>query len=71
MCPHCGKGMNIPYVCDGTFRIIHNKSYKRVSSYMYDGCEQIFYVAILDGRLHVHSTKEDLNTILELLRNRD
>ncbi len=66
-CPHCGNEMDIPYVYDGTYEIIHKRFYnkdKRVQGG--DGCMYTFYVAILDGRLHVHRTKEDLQEFLRL-----
>ena len=65
MCPHCGKLMDIPYIYDGTYEIVHRETYYRNG--LQSGCTQTFHVAIIDGRLHVHKTKEDLNTTLKLL----
>jgi hypothetical protein len=67
-CPHCGKEMDIPYVYDGTYEILHTKEYYKGGSYAYGGCQEYYYVAILDGKLHVHRTKESLQEFLRVLR---
>jgi len=65
-CPHCGDEMDIPYVYDGTYEIIHKRVYTNDKHVKGDGCMSTFYVAILDGRLHVHTTKGDLQEFLRL-----
>lgn len=68
VCPHCGKEMDIPYIYDGTYEIKHNANYSRDGRLQFDGCKNILYVAILDGGLHVHRTKENLQEFLRLLK---
>lgn len=65
-CPHCGNEMDIPYVYDGTYEIKHRQVYNKDERVQSNGCMYTFYVAILDGRLHVHTTKEDLQEFLRL-----
>lgn len=67
-CPHCGNEMDIPYIYDGTYEILHSKMYYRDGKHVYGGCEGYYYVAILDGTLHVHRTKESLQEFLRILR---
>ena len=65
-CPYCGNEMDIPYIYDGTYEIKHTRVYNKDERVQGDGCMHTFYVAILDGRLHVHQTKEDLQEFLRL-----
>ncbi|CAD6491023.1 MAG: hypothetical protein ANIMEMIM_00067 [Candidatus Argoarchaeum ethanivorans] len=66
ICPHCGNEMDIPYIYDGTYEIKHRITYLRDGIVWTNGCENTFYIAILDGELHVHRTKEDLQEFLRL-----
>ncbi len=74
ICPWCGKAVDTPYVYDGTFEIHHwslSPRYGKTPSTMQDhGCEKDFFVAILEGRLHVYKKKEDLDKILTKFFNK-
>ena len=64
-CPYCGEMMDTPYVYDGTYEITHGEFYYWNGEFMENGCTQTFYVAILNGRLHVHKTEQSLKAMLE------
>ncbi len=68
ICPHCGKEMDIPYYCDGTYEIFHSYWYYDDGNSLSGGCEKTFYVAIVDGSMHVYKTKDDLFKVLEMLK---
>ena len=65
-CPVCGKEMDIPYICDGTFEIRHTLYYSRRGKRAYAGCEKRFYIAIMKGTLHVNRSIKELKSIIEL-----
>lgn len=66
-CPRCGQPLETPYVFDGTYEIFHQSEYTFKGKKTW-GCEESFYIAILDGKLHVHKTQKALETMLEKLR---
>ena len=64
-CPVCGKEMDIPYLCDGTFEIRHTLHYFRCGKCAFPGCEKRFYIAIMKGTLHVNRSIKELKSIIE------
>lgn len=70
-CPHCGDQMDIPYVYDGTYELFHGDGVYLRGDFMDTvGCGNNFYVAILSGRLHVHSNKQQLENLLSKYFNK-
>ena len=71
MCPHCGDQMDIPYVYDGTYELNHGDGTLLHGEYTnIAGCNNTFFVTILDGRLHVHSNKQQLENLLNKYFNK-
>lgn len=61
-CPHCGEMVETPYVYDGTFEIFHRLNIEDGT-----GCDETFFVAVLNGQLHVRKTEEAITAVLERL----
>ena len=65
ICPNCGSQMDVPYVYDGTYEVRHGLTYSINGEIQSDdGCQEAFFIAILNGRLHVHGSKAELDNIL-------
>jgi len=67
ICPWCGKEMDLLYIYDGTYETCHSYGYYKDGTWEYGGCKKNFYVAILNGMLHVYRRKEDLEEILKII----